>query len=298
MSSVVLELQNDCLAKDKSLIDILHKAFLVAQKLDLHEFKVWINQELDGYPKGSQIPNYRETICELKAKNPYRGWIPYYITDKEFDDMVRKIRIPTPISEIEQLSRCDPEAGNLIIPLSGEGIAILQKLGNCSFDICQFVSVTVMNKICNSVKKIILEWTIDLEKQGILGEGLLFTPEEKVKAMNQTINIGGNFQGVLGSVQDSNMNQHLNLSITKGNQTELIQTLIQYGIEDADISKLIEAIEQDSISNGKKNQGQFGPKVSSWIETMIAKAVEGVWNVPLNVGTNLLTLALSRYFGL
>ncbi|MFA6038128.1 MAG: hypothetical protein WC748_08435 [Legionellales bacterium] len=300
MGSVVLELQSDCLDKDKAVIDILRKAFLVAKKLDLSEFESWISHELDGYPEGVPVPSYRETICELKANNPYTGWIPYYIPDKEFDYKVRKRHITPPISEIEQLSQCDPEKGNLRIPLSGEEVIRLQKFGNCSFEICAFIPVTVMNKICSTVRNTLLSWAVNLEKQGIFGNDLLFTAEEKSKAMNQTTHIHiENFQGVLGNIEGSTVNQHLTFTITKGDQEELTQTLIKYGVEAADISELIEAIKLDSSSNDdKKTQRQFGSSVSNWIETMIAKAANGAWNVSVTVAANLLTTILSKYYGI
>ncbi len=298
MASVVSELQSDCLDKDKAVIDILRKAFLVAKKLELIEFESWISHELDGYPEAVPIPPYRETICELMANNPYVGLIPYYIPDKEFDHKVRKRHITSPISEIEQLSQYDPKKGNLRIPLSGEEVIRLQKFGDCSFEICAFIPITVMNKICSAVRNTLLSWAINLEKQGILRNDLIFTPEEKNKAMNQTIYIHfGNFQGVLGNIEDSTVHQHLTFSITKGDQEELTQTLIKYGVEPADIIELIQAIKLDSSSNDDKKT-QIGSSVSNWIETMIAKAANGAWNVSVTVATNLLTTVLSKYYGI
>jgi len=50
---------------------------------------------------------------------------------------------------------------------------------------------TQVTSLIDAVRNIILEWTIDMEKQGILGNDLSFTPEERVKSAAvtaQTVN--------------------------------------------------------------------------------------------------------------
>ena len=64
-----------------------------------------------------------------------------------------------------------------------------------------------MQKTCfigvlDAVRNAILDWTLKLEQDGILGEGMTFSTEEKQTAMNNgpTYNIAGNFHGVIGNV--------------------------------------------------------------------------------------------------
>ena len=83
MSSIVLELQKDLLDKDCDILQALRKAHVIATKLHLNEFDTWIQNELNGYEsEDEKFPNYRRMKGTLKAKNPYRGWIPAVITDK------------------------------------------------------------------------------------------------------------------------------------------------------------------------------------------------------------------------
>jgi hypothetical protein len=63
-----------------------------------------------------------------------------------------------------------------------------------------------VSAVFDAVRNRILDWTLNLEAEGILGEGMTFTPQEKDRAAAMTsINIGSveNFQGVIGSVTDS-----------------------------------------------------------------------------------------------
>lgn len=65
-------------------------------------------------------------------------------------------------------------------------------------------------------------------------------------------------------------------------------------IESADIERLISAIDAESIA---ANENGLGEQVTNWIDTMIAKTVSGAWNVTANVAANILTVAISQYYG-
>ena len=74
MGGIVIELQREALDEKISIESLIRKAYLVAKKLKLKEFEEWLNQEQNGYKK--EIPEYRNITGEIKAWNPYRGWIP------------------------------------------------------------------------------------------------------------------------------------------------------------------------------------------------------------------------------
>ena len=75
MSGIVLELQREALSKDANIESLLRKAYVIAKKLKLKEFEDWIQLEQNGY--GSrEVPEYRYVQGQIKARNPYYGWIP------------------------------------------------------------------------------------------------------------------------------------------------------------------------------------------------------------------------------
>ena len=93
MSSIVLELQKDLLDKDCDILQALRKAHVIAVKLHLTEFDTWIQNELNGYKSEDEnFPEYRQMKGTLKAKNPYRGWIPAVIDNIHYNYLVQ-IRI-------------------------------------------------------------------------------------------------------------------------------------------------------------------------------------------------------------
>jgi hypothetical protein len=55
-------------------------------------------------------------------------------------------------------------------------------------------------RIINAVRTIILNWTLKLEEEGILGEGLSFTPQEREVASKSSQNIR-NFNAPIQNLQ-------------------------------------------------------------------------------------------------
>ena len=58
--------------------------------------------------------------------------------------------------------------------------------------------------ILEAVRNRVLEWSLELEAKGIMGEGLTFTKDEVEKATHVTYHIG-TFSGVLGNVTSSQL---------------------------------------------------------------------------------------------
>jgi hypothetical protein len=64
------------------------------------------------------------------------------------------------------------------------------------------VSVACFKHIVEAVKNELLQWAIELEKRGIIGDDMKFNDNEKQSAANQVFNIQ-KFTGILGNVQNS-----------------------------------------------------------------------------------------------
>lgn len=190
MSSIVLDLQNEITKSDCDIVNVLRKAHLIAVKLNLTEFDKWICSELNGYKGEDEIPDYREIFGSLKAFNPYRGWIPVVIDNAEFEKQVCFGKCNNSISEIIGLN-ANNENG-IVMDLLGETRAMLNKNDSSPFT-TQYrleFSPTAVGDIIEKVKNTVLEWTIKLEAEGILGEGMQFNSSEKdsAKRIPQTVN--------------------------------------------------------------------------------------------------------------
>ena len=78
MSSLVEELQRDALDSKINVSDLLRKSLVVATKLNLADFRKWVECELNGYGKDDGLPDYRLIRCQVQSTNPFdRRKIPW-----------------------------------------------------------------------------------------------------------------------------------------------------------------------------------------------------------------------------
>ena len=196
---IVVQLQKEALSDDIDLETLLRKAYLVARKLHLSDFEEWVKKEQDGY--SGNVPNYRIIGAEVKAWNPYHGWIPTVMPGK-VEDRLSRIPIKQPIATI--LDEYSNSSGNIVFAASSEltdllninSTSLLTKFGFHS-------SRSEFKKIISAVRNMILEWALMLEENGIVGDGLTFSDEEKQTAKKSQVinNYTNNFYAVTENTQ-------------------------------------------------------------------------------------------------
>ena len=264
MSSIVLDLQAEITSPDCDVVNMLRRAHIIAVKLGLNEFDQWISYELKGYPNQDVCPDYRKTRGILKALNPYRGWIPVYISDSKFERAFSEIIVQKSISEI--VSLCKTTSDVLQSELSGEQLTFLRRkfysTSSMEYPLSLFVPKTAIMDIVEKVKNTVLEWTLKLEGKNIVGQDMKFSESEKksAKEIPQTVN---NYYGVTNVINaPSNRMQIIsgNESVSFSyNNASLALTEIENAIKNAQIEpddreKVIELLSEirDKIKEEKK----------------------------------------------
>ena len=244
MSSIVLDLQNEVTRHDCDIVNVLRKAHLIAVKLNLGDFDAWISCELNGYKSGEVIPDYREVRGELKAYNPYHGWIPTMIPNPKVENSICNKRVPNSISEI--VTMCKQSENGLIAEFTGEELNKLNKMFDSPMPMKYTLhfSTTAIGDIVERVKNAVLEWTIKLESEGILGEGMQFNIDEKesAKSIPQSINnYYGNTNIINAPIEHS--------AVVAGNENS-----VEFTYEDANkmAAEIESSLREDMIS--KENQ--------------------------------------------
>lgn len=185
VEGIVIQLQREALDENIDIETLLRKAYLVARKLQLKEFEEWIISEQNGY-KGD-IPPYRTVSGEIKAWNPYHGWIPV-IFEGEASDMFNRMPVGLPIAAISDVYN-DSDA-SVVFTVPGALTEMLNKSDSILKTNYSFRSSKAeLRKIISAVRNRILDWSILLEENGIVGEGLSFTDDEvKIAHESQVIN--------------------------------------------------------------------------------------------------------------
>ncbi len=293
--SLILEIQQIAMDSTIEVTDLLRKALLVSKKLGLQDFQEWIGCELYGY-KDKKVPFYRKVRAELRVRNPYNGLIPFYFHDSELANTFLNISLVQPIGSIVDLIKSNkPDSTGPIARLSPEQEKfLLETQGEFSLPPVRTISINQLTTLVDIVRTKILEWALDLESQGILGEGLTFSALEKVKASSTTSISIENFQGILGNVENSTVAQNLDLSINKGDFESLQKELKKLGIEQNDINELKAAFKNEPEIKKKEN---FGEKVGTWIGKMVQKAAIGSWDISVTVAGNILATLIAKYYG-
>lgn len=187
---IVIELQKDAINSDVGIENLLRKAFLVSKKLGLKDFEQWIRNEQEGYH--GDVPPYRKLSGILRGWSPVYGWIPV-IVPSTFKDTFRIVPYRDAISKISETYKENKKTVHL--KYSDEICERLNEIIDSPFD-TYFASAIPNSEfygIIDGVRNKILEWTLLLEENNIIGSDMTFTEEEKMQAattveINQFIN--------------------------------------------------------------------------------------------------------------
>jgi AbiTii len=223
MSALVLELVDMASKPGVSTSDLLRRALVAARRLAIPELVGWINSELTGYTSGD-VPGYRRIHGQLVAENPYRGRIPFF-APPDMADILTDFSIRQSIPELLHLSDsssviyshfpAEIEQKLMQMMQAGSGVAMRPAL--------KFSTVQIEGVI-EVVRSRILDWALDLEGRGVLGEGMTFTSQEKQTVQEQHYHFG-NVSGSQIQIGSNGSNQN-QANTTAGNDLEALNGLI------------------------------------------------------------------------
>ncbi|KYD25834.1 AbiTii domain-containing protein [Parageobacillus toebii] len=244
MGSLVRDLQKQAMDSSIPITDLLRNAYVVAKKLKIKEFEKWTNLELNGY-KDNNVPDYRIIQGQIKAFNPLYGcWIPVFFDNTKWTKALQIGVITQAISEIVTLINTSDETLQMEIPPEIE--KYLLETMEVPLKIAKLISKSQLQKIVDSVRNAVLEWALDLESEGIVGEDMTFTKEEKQLAQSVTYNIqnyiGGSVYGsqIQQGSSHSTQSQTLNVNDIKDIIESLKNCINDLELNEKD-KKLIEA---------------------------------------------------------
>ncbi|HCF7185722.1 TPA: hypothetical protein ACVGOQ_005610 [Pseudomonas aeruginosa] len=293
---IVIQLQELASDRGHDIGDLLRKALMVSTKLNLTEFREWILAELNGYAGAANLslPDYRLIQGDLRVQNPFHGLQPFLVP-QDVHDLVTQVHVTESVASIEQLIESSKN-GHLVFYFSPEQERVLMSMQE-SFAPLRPLRAVGANKlaaILNTIRTRILEWSLSLESEGILGDGFSFSMSEKQTAMHsQNIRIE-NFQGILGNVEGSSIKQTNIQHINASDFSSLARHLASQGVGDAEIRELELAVRNDPEPSSGKG---FGPQVSAWLGKMVALAASGGWEISVATAGGVLATALSKFYG-
>ena len=291
-SSIVFQLQELAADPNSNIEELLNKALLVARKLKIKKFRKWCESELEGYER-DDVPEYRIIKGQLKVFNPYRGLQPFIIPDS-LDRLITTIKIKESVGEINNLLNQEGNSYESVISNEAKSQLMSMQQGFTQLEPRVMFERSQLLSVPSKLRLIILNWSLQLEEDGILGEGMKFSEREKKAAMSvNNFNIQ-NMQGVVGNISGGTINQNNQMNITKNNFDSLAKFLMEHKVEYSDIQKLEVAIQDDL--KPKRNK-KLGKHVSEWIAHMMGKAANGSWEIGIASAGTLLAESISKFYG-
>lgn len=198
---LVLQIQADALDRSVSTADLLRRARMASSKLGIGSAASWVEHETNGYEgtAAKDLPPYRIIRGQPKFFNPYNGWCPIMTDDERMAGLLSTAYLFQPAAVLERLVK-DDKQGNLQLPHAlALNRLIASQLGFEAPSAIMLGRATVWG-IVEKVRNLILDWSLELERVGVLGEGMSFTLNEKTKAVAVTNNYFAQNIGVAGNV--------------------------------------------------------------------------------------------------
>lgn len=244
MSGLVVELQRDALDRNVRVSDLLRKAFVVSKKLNIQDMQQWICCELNGYEVGVEIPDYREVSGTPKVINPYHGLQSINIQSASLADSLSRTRIGQSVGEIDKLSESAENNYLYIdypIDIKNDLMSSMRVPLNPILVIPSIFAISILDSVRNKI----LDWSLELESQGVIGEGMSFSEKEKQAANPVNYSVTNN----IGSMNNSQLQQ----DSSNANQT---LTVTQSELADVEsfIKELKEQISQIPLSQPEQDE--------------------------------------------
>lgn len=219
MPALVPELVNMASDPAVSTADLLRRALVVARRLDVPELVEWISSELSGYR--ADVPDYRKLRGTLKAHNPIRGYVPLLMSSAEQTAALSVAHLRQAVPELEKLAE---GANGLFASLDPTLEKHLMDAMNYPMRPVLSLSATQVHGAIEVIRTRVLEWALDLEGRGIIGEGMSFTSQEKQAVQQQHYHFGD----VSGSqIQISSNGSTQTQANTTGTDIDALKGLVQ-----------------------------------------------------------------------
>jgi hypothetical protein len=293
---LILQIQEACLDSKSSVTDALRKAKIACVKLGLTDFGNWVDKELNGYMNESvpSLPKYRKLYGRPEAYNRYQGWQPIQFQSGQEQTQLSFAPIGMAISAIEDSLPRDRTngKGTFSFPYPPELQVKMRKSMNWADDLRIRLEVSQILTLINSVRNILLDWTIDLEKQGVLGKNLTFSSDDREKSAAVTANTVNNiYIGQVGSfvqnAQDSAVQGSVETTTMLSQSTRELVQQIEALLPASNLPAPIQSAAQNALSELKEAASMPIPESGR-----LQKGLEALTRVLAPAGETLLKIAV------
>ena len=282
------------LGEDKPIKGILLKAQIVASKLNNNDFKTWIENEQNGYPDASNLPDYTVLNAIVKAdlSIPFSGYVRNYTIpagnydDPIIEECICKVRITHSLQEIETIYE-NKKGGNVSTNLPAMAYTEVNKYvsGNVE-QLKQEFSVASLIHIVDIFKSKLLSFFLDIEKE--MNVGINFSKieeqQDKITQIMNTYYINSAIANTgAGSVSAGDIRDNTSLQIiSDSEQKEKFLSLVSQLKEEANSLNNSDLTETIDLITEECNK-------PSWAKRTLRVALNAVQGIATGIAANQLT---------
>ncbi len=181
MPALIPELVNIASDHTVNITVLLRRALVAASRLHSTEGAAWLTQELNGYEKIEDVPEYRVIKGQLRVYSSRFGLRDMPVTSAVAAEEMGLCPLLQPIGEVEDWLKEESRIVTLSFPPEQEDIIKRQLPDHMKPVRCYTLSV--VRGVVDAVRNKVLAWALDLEANGVLGEGMSFTHQEQQQAL-------------------------------------------------------------------------------------------------------------------
>lgn len=282
MTSLVLEVQAAAMDDKVSLAAVLRKAKVLSFKLQVTSINDWLEKETGGYPNHIQIdelPDYRVLIGRPVYFNPYNGVCPLVSDDPKMQAVMSYAELRDSVASIE--SNLETGKNSFHVPYPHELAHRFQQqiMGMTpSVQISRGALVAVLE----GVRNIVLDWAMELEAKGVLGEGMTFSDTDRARAAMATKTTINNVTNIQGDVNNSQLQQASDNSAQAQSNVDIDFEKVGWVVDkiEEDVSKF--AIDDEEVIvelNGKLDTVRENLRTPKPDFEIIAPALRSIKNI-------------------
>lgn len=299
--SLLRDIQRAATSSETKLTDLLRMCKMLASRLGNAELAKWADNELNGYESREDLPPYR--ILEVGCRGDFSNgaWMNRGVpisaawVQEEHRDPLFHAYLTQGIAAYESIRTEGEEPIKMMWPTDAT-LFYRNKISTNGYDLLDAYRTLAPSQIAgllDAVRNRVLSFAIDIERVAPHagdeqpGQASALPQEHLAQIFHMTV-LGGTNNIAAGS---SLFTQNMDISV--GDIDSLKQYLKTKNVPSEDIEELGEIVRTEKLEGRS-----LGKRTLQWLGKMATKAASGVWGAGVAVGTEVLTKAVMKYYGL
>lgn len=305
MTTLLRQIQDEAVDHNVPVTSLLRRALVLARRLDYPPLAEWAQCELDGYPKGADLPEYR-AWRPANVLGDFSGYMQSSIrnqplwsgaVDERFHRLLFGFELRHGVAEYQ--SAVANGDNHMVFPWDQNFVAFHQDAFLQDYSLVtarRVVNVTQLEQLLDAVRTRLLNFALEIEAEapdaGEADAGAPAVPAERVAAAFE-IHITGDHNVVATAGRD--VHQHVVLD-DDPRWLSLRSALAQeVGLSESELMELQQALEADA--QRQLPPGSLGPATTKWYQRITEKIASGGVEVANKAGVAAVTQLLLKFVG-